>query len=278
MTERPALHVLPAEADVDAVLEQRAERHGLGQGHIEPEGSGDPRGHLGHLEGVGQSSSLVVVGEHEDLGLARQAAKGGSMEDPVAIALEAGAPWVRLLGKEPLARTDGTCGPRHKGTVLTFFAPASVDAIDEGTGIDGAQGVGVGRHEIMAGSPRLSEALHRRRPLLLSLGLFAHATILAAPCIVGGNVLARAHDHRSRRRHVDVRIGIVQTVKELEVELADDTDREKLQSQSDGALSAESVLWLTDRKGRSVGVPAGKIAYIEVGAPTTERRVGFGAP
>ena len=77
---------------------------------------------------------------------------------------------------------------------------------------------------------------------------------------------------------MDVRIGIVQTVKELEVELADDTDRETLQSDIDAALSGETVLWLTDRKGRSVGVPAGKIAYIEVGAPTTERRVGFGAP
>ena len=68
---------------------------------------------------------------------------------------------------------------------------------------------------------------------------------------------------------MDVRIGIVQTVKELEVELADDTDREQLQSEIDAALSAESVLWLTDRKGRRVGVPAGKIAYIEVGAPTS---------
>ena len=77
---------------------------------------------------------------------------------------------------------------------------------------------------------------------------------------------------------MDVRIGIVQTVKELEVERADDTDRETLQSEIDAALSAESVLWLTDRKGRRVGVPAGKIAYIEVGAPTAERRVGFGAP
>ena len=77
---------------------------------------------------------------------------------------------------------------------------------------------------------------------------------------------------------MDVRIGIVQTVKELEVELADDTDRETLQSEIDAALSGETVLWLTDRKGRRVGVPAGKIAYIEVGAPTTERRVGFGAP
>jgi hypothetical protein len=44
------------------------------------------------------------------------------------------------------------------------------------------------------------------------------------------------------------------------------------------ALSSESVLWLTDRKGRRVGVPAAKVAYIEVGAPSSDRRVGFGAP
>jgi hypothetical protein len=77
---------------------------------------------------------------------------------------------------------------------------------------------------------------------------------------------------------VDVRIGIVQTVKELEVELADDADRDAIMADIEAALSGESVLWLTDRKGRKVAVPASKVAYIEVGAPTAERRVGFGAP
>jgi hypothetical protein len=38
------------------------------------------------------------------------------------------------------------------------------------------------------------------------------------------------------------------------------------------------VLWLTDKKGRRVGVPVAKVAYIEVGAPAADRRVGFGAP
>jgi hypothetical protein len=77
---------------------------------------------------------------------------------------------------------------------------------------------------------------------------------------------------------VDVRIGIVQTVKELEVELADDADRDAIMADIEAALSGESVLWLTDRKGRKVAVPASKVAYVEVGAPTAERRVGFGAP
>jgi hypothetical protein len=36
------------------------------------------------------------------------------------------------------------------------------------------------------------------------------------------------------------------------------------------------VLWLTDRKGRRVGVPAARIAYVEFGTPASERVVGFG--
>ena len=77
---------------------------------------------------------------------------------------------------------------------------------------------------------------------------------------------------------MDVRIGIVQTVKELEVELEQDADRDAVMAEIETALSSESVLWLTDRKGRRVGVPAAKVAYIEVGAPSSDRRVGFGAP
>ena len=77
---------------------------------------------------------------------------------------------------------------------------------------------------------------------------------------------------------MDVRIGIVQTVKELEVELAEDADREAVMAEIESALSTESVLWLTDKKGRRVAVPAAKVAYVEVGAPSSDRRVGFGAP
>jgi len=78
---------------------------------------------------------------------------------------------------------------------------------------------------------------------------------------------------------VDVRIGIVQSVKELEVELGDDVDRDQVMGEIEGALGkADGVLWLTDRKGRRVAVPVTKVAYVEVGAPSAERRVGFGAP
>jgi len=77
---------------------------------------------------------------------------------------------------------------------------------------------------------------------------------------------------------VDVRIGIVQTPKELEVELGEEVDRDKLLADIEAALAGDAVLWLTDRRGRRVGIPVAKVAYVEVGAPTPDRRVGFGAP
>jgi len=78
---------------------------------------------------------------------------------------------------------------------------------------------------------------------------------------------------------VDVRIGITHTPKEIEVEMADDADRDAVVAEIEKLLqTGDGVLWLTDRKGRRVGVPVVKVAYIEVGAPTGERRVGFGAP
>lgn len=78
---------------------------------------------------------------------------------------------------------------------------------------------------------------------------------------------------------MDVRIGIVQSPKELEVELDEDADRDAVIADIESCLGKEAgVLWLTDRKGRRVAIPVAKVAYVEVGAPTHERRVGFGAP
>jgi hypothetical protein len=76
---------------------------------------------------------------------------------------------------------------------------------------------------------------------------------------------------------VDVRIGIVQSMKELDVELPDDADRDKVLADIEAALDEDDkILWLTDRKGRQVGVPVDKIAYIELDPPASDRRVGFG--
>ena len=76
---------------------------------------------------------------------------------------------------------------------------------------------------------------------------------------------------------MDVRIGVTQVSREISIEMADTSDREAIKSQADAALSgAVDVLWLTDRKGREIGIAAAKIAYVEVGTAESERRIGFG--
>lgn len=77
---------------------------------------------------------------------------------------------------------------------------------------------------------------------------------------------------------MEVRIGVTQSPKEIEIDLGDDADAAAVAKQIEDALTGDlGVLWLTDRKGRRVGVPAGKVAYVEIGSPTEDRRVGFGA-
>ncbi len=75
---------------------------------------------------------------------------------------------------------------------------------------------------------------------------------------------------------MDVRIGMTQTPKELEVHLGDDADPAQVRKQVDEVMAAGGTLWLTDRKGRQFGVPSAKVAYVEIGTPEDERRIGFG--
>ena len=73
---------------------------------------------------------------------------------------------------------------------------------------------------------------------------------------------------------MEVRIGVTQTPKELEVELSDG-NRDQIVKDIEAALNGEgSMLWLTDRRGRTIGVPAAKLAYVEI-SQTEERKVGF---
>ena len=75
---------------------------------------------------------------------------------------------------------------------------------------------------------------------------------------------------------MDVRIGVTQAPRELTVEVADD-ERDDVRARIDAALSgAADVLWITDKRGRQIGVPSAKIAYVEVGTPDGDRRIGFG--
>jgi hypothetical protein len=81
----------------------------------------------------------------------------------------------------------------------------------------------------------------------------------------------------SSLRDVDVRIGVTQAPRELSIELDDDVDRDDLKSRIEAALAgAADVLWVTDKRGKDIGVPAAKIAYVELGSADGDRRIGFG--
>jgi len=76
---------------------------------------------------------------------------------------------------------------------------------------------------------------------------------------------------------VNVRIGVTHTPKELEVELADDAKADEVKKAVEAALGGKAPLWLTDRRGRQVAVPAEKLAYVEISGPDDSPRIGFGA-
>ncbi len=77
---------------------------------------------------------------------------------------------------------------------------------------------------------------------------------------------------------MDVRIGVSQVPRDIEVELADTTNPDDLMAKIDAAVTkGDGVLWFTDKRGRRIGVPAAKLAYIELDTATEMRRVGFGA-
>ena len=77
---------------------------------------------------------------------------------------------------------------------------------------------------------------------------------------------------------MDLRIGVTNAPKEITVELADDTDVDALRAAVDRVVGGEegAVLWRTDVRGRQVGVPADRIAYVDVGAAGSDNPGGFG--
>jgi hypothetical protein len=74
---------------------------------------------------------------------------------------------------------------------------------------------------------------------------------------------------------MELRIGVVHTPKELSLELDESAD--DIVKLIDDALNGGSpMLWVTDSKGRRVGTPTDKIAYVELTEDGSSKRVGFG--
>lgn len=78
---------------------------------------------------------------------------------------------------------------------------------------------------------------------------------------------------------MELRISVSHSVRDITLELdSDDKSRDAARAAVEAALAGKSeVLWLKDKRGREVAVPAEKIAFVEFGAPDGERRLGFGA-
>ncbi len=74
---------------------------------------------------------------------------------------------------------------------------------------------------------------------------------------------------------MELRIGVVHTPKELTVELEGTAD-EIVATVENAMKDAAAMVWVTDVKGRRLGVPASKIAYVEVDEDGGNKRVGFG--
>lgn len=75
---------------------------------------------------------------------------------------------------------------------------------------------------------------------------------------------------------MEVRIGVVHTPKELTLELDGDVD-EAFKAIDKAIKGGDSMVWLTDAKGRRVGVALDKLAYVEVDSEEGSKRVGFGS-
>ncbi|MCB1282960.1 MAG: DUF3107 domain-containing protein [Microthrixaceae bacterium] len=77
---------------------------------------------------------------------------------------------------------------------------------------------------------------------------------------------------------MDIRIGIIQSARELELDLGDDATVEAVKTGLEAALGTEGgVWWIADKKGREIAVPVARIAYVEIGGDKAAPRIGFGA-
>ncbi len=76
---------------------------------------------------------------------------------------------------------------------------------------------------------------------------------------------------------MEVRIVVSNVGREVVIEQADD-QVDATRKQVEAALSgAVDVLWLSDKRGRQVGVSSSKIAFVEIGSTDKDRKMGFGA-
>jgi uncharacterized protein DUF3107 len=94
------------------------------------------------------------------------------------------------------------------------------------------------------------------------------------PASAPGAGTANGQPDQEDEKRMEVKLGVTYSPKELVVEV--DQSPDDVASLVEEAVSGKSkVLWLSDTKGRRVGVPTEKLAYVEVGEEHPDKRVGF---
>lgn len=73
---------------------------------------------------------------------------------------------------------------------------------------------------------------------------------------------------------MEIKVGVIHAPREIVLESEDSAA--DVEAAFATAIKDESVLTLTDERGRKVLIPAARIAYLELGQEAV-RRVGFGA-
>ncbi len=74
---------------------------------------------------------------------------------------------------------------------------------------------------------------------------------------------------------IEVKIGVKRAPKELTLEIDEKPDA-VIKKVNDALAKSDGLLWLTDSKGKQIGIPSEQIAYVEV-EPEGQKSVGFGA-
>ena len=127
----------------------------FGQGGVQTQRARHAGGHLSDFEGVGQAGAHVVIGEDEDLGLAREAAKRRGVQDPVAVAFEARSVQVGLLVDGPMAGPVPAGGPQGEGPVELLLAGVARGRGDDALVVRVQSGhrIAVRPHDLVVGEP-----------------------------------------------------------------------------------------------------------------------------
>jgi Protein of unknown function (DUF3107) len=74
---------------------------------------------------------------------------------------------------------------------------------------------------------------------------------------------------------MEVKLGVTDNPKELEVDVQQSAEEVAKTVEDAVAGGTRGVLWLIDSRGRRVGIPTDKLAYIEISEENPEKRVGF---